>query len=82
MRFAPVGLLVIRAWVQEGSEWPLRAEIRLTADTARGLERELVLSEPAAVEALVRAWLAEVLAGPTATDLTPSQGDTTDGTIP
>jgi hypothetical protein len=60
---APVGLLVVRAWVEEGSGRPLRVEVRLTADSGRGFERELTFSEPAAVEALVRAWLDDVLAG-------------------
>jgi hypothetical protein len=64
MRFAPVGLLVIRAWLEEGSESPLRVNVRLTADTDRGFERELAFSEPEQVETLVREWLAEVLAGP------------------
>jgi hypothetical protein len=57
-----VPLLVLRAWVEDGSERPLRVEVRLTADSGRGFERELVFSEPAAVEAVVRAWLADVLA--------------------
>jgi hypothetical protein len=65
MAAAPVGLLVIRAWVQEGSERPLRVEVRLTADTARGFERELAFSESGPVEALVRSWLEQVLAGST-----------------
>jgi hypothetical protein len=56
-------LLVIRAWVQEGSERPLRVEVRLTADSGRGFEGEFVFSEPAAVEALVRIWLDDVLVG-------------------
>ncbi len=63
MAVAPVGLLVLRAWVEGGSERPLRVEVRLTADSGRGFERELMFSEPAAVEALVRAWLDGVLAG-------------------
>jgi hypothetical protein len=62
MAVAPVGLLVIRAWVEEGSERALRVEVRVTADTARGFERELAFSESGPVEALVRAWLAQVLA--------------------
>jgi hypothetical protein len=37
--------------------------VRLTADSGRGFERELMFSEPAPVEALVRAWLDDVLAG-------------------
>jgi hypothetical protein len=59
MAIAPVGLLVIRAWVEEGSEQPLRVHVRLTSDTGRGFERELVFTEPAPVEALVRGWLAQ-----------------------
>lgn len=58
----PVAMVVIRAWLEDGSEEPLRVGVRLTADTARGFERELMFSESAAVEALVRDWLAEVLA--------------------
>jgi hypothetical protein len=52
---AGVGLLVILAWVEEGSRRPLRALVRLTADSGRGFERELMFSEPAPVEGLVRA---------------------------
>jgi hypothetical protein len=48
---------------EEGSGRPLRAVVRLTADSGRGFERELMFSEPAPVEALVRAWLDDVLAG-------------------
>ena len=62
MAVAGVGLLVIRAWVEDGSERPLRVEVRATADSARGFQRELVFSEPAAVEGLVRAWLEQVVA--------------------
>jgi hypothetical protein len=61
MTVAPVGLLVIRAWLEEGAEHPLRVEVRMTADTGRGFERELVFSEPEPVGALVEAWLGEVL---------------------
>lgn len=63
MAVARVGLLVIRAWVEEGSEQPLRAVVRLTADSGRGFEREPMFSEPVAVNALVQAWLDDVLAG-------------------
>ena len=61
MTDAPVGLLVIRAWLEDGAEHPLRVVVRTTADTGRGFERELVFSEPEPVSALVYAWLAEVL---------------------
>jgi hypothetical protein len=63
MAIAPVGLLVMRAWVQDGSERPLRVQVRVTGDVRHGFEREEVLSESTAVEATVRAWLAAVLAG-------------------
>jgi hypothetical protein len=59
---APVGLLVMRAWVEEDSQHPLRVEARLTTDVARGFERELTVSGPAAARELVGSWLADVLA--------------------
>jgi hypothetical protein len=62
MAVGEVGVLVIRAWVEEGSARPLRVEVRVVADGGRGFERELVFSEPEPVEQLVRAWLADVLA--------------------
>jgi len=58
----PVGLLVIRAWIEEGAQQPLRVELTLTADVERGFERQLMFAEPTAVEAFVRTWLLEVLA--------------------
>jgi hypothetical protein len=67
---APVGLLVLRAWLEEGSERPLPVEVRLTADSGRGFERELMCSEPAAVEALVRGWLDDLVAGEYASSTT------------
>jgi len=57
------GLLVIRAWLEEGSEQPLRAHIRLTADVSRGFERGMTLAEVDAACQTVRAWLEEMLAG-------------------
>jgi hypothetical protein len=63
MAVVPVGLLVIRAWIEEGSERPLRVEVRQTADSGRGFEPELMFSEPVAVQALVRDWLDDVLVG-------------------
>ena len=44
MAIAPVGLLVIRAWVEEGSQHRLRVVIRLTGDSWGGYEREVALS--------------------------------------
>jgi hypothetical protein len=48
--------------VEEASDQPLRVAVRLTSDAHQGFERELHFSEPAPVEALVSAWLADVLA--------------------
>jgi hypothetical protein len=59
----PVNLLIIRAWMQEGSARPLRVEARLTGDVGHGFEREMAFSESEPVETLVAAWLAEVQAG-------------------
>jgi hypothetical protein len=58
-----VGVLVMRAWIEEGSQRPLRVEVRVTADSGRGFEREVMFSEQGQVEQIVRAWLADVLAG-------------------
>jgi hypothetical protein len=63
MATEPVGLLVIRAWAEEGSERPLRVVVRLTGDSRRGFDRELVFSDPAQVEAMVGQWLAQVAEG-------------------
>ena len=63
MTVAQVGLLIIRARIEGGSPCVLRADVRLTADTTRGFERELRLSEADAVAEVVRVWLADISAG-------------------
>lgn len=55
-----VGLLIIRAWIEEGSSEPLRARIRVTNDVAAGIERTLTLTQPEEVAATVQAWLIEI----------------------
>lgn len=55
------GLLIIRAWIEEGSSEPLRAQIRLTGDVSIGFERELTLARTEEVCAAVREWLADIL---------------------
>jgi hypothetical protein len=57
------GLFIIRAWVEPGSSSPLRAQIRLTADVANGLERGLTVAREEEVIEAVQAWLSEMLAG-------------------
>lgn len=54
------GLLIIRAWVEEGSSEPLRAQIRLSTDVSTGFEREMTLARSEEVCATVQAWLADI----------------------
>ncbi len=55
------GLLIIRAWVEQGSPKPLRAQIRLTTDVAAGFASEMTLADVRAVSSAVEAWLDAVL---------------------
>ena len=57
------GLLIIRAWIEEGSSEPLRAHIRLTTDVSSGFEDSLTLSQVPAVCEAVATWLGNVLSG-------------------
>lgn len=56
------GLLIIRAWVEDGSPEPLRADVRATTDVSAGLDRAVTLARAEDVGATVQTWLAEVLA--------------------
>ncbi len=58
------GLLIIRVWLEAGSEEPLRAKIRLTDDVSVGIERTLTLARPGAVEELVNGWLRGMMGDP------------------
>jgi hypothetical protein len=53
-------LLIIRAWAEEGSLEPLRANLRLTTDVSAGFQRTLTLARTEAIEAAVHAWLQEI----------------------
>ena len=55
------GLLIIRAWIEEGSSEPLRAQIRLTTDISTGIQNTLTLARPEEVCATVEEWLARIL---------------------
>ena len=55
------GLLIIRAWIEEGSSEPLRAQVRLSTDVSTGFERTLTLARPEAVCDTVQEWLADIL---------------------
>ncbi len=58
------GLLIIRAWVEEGSSAPLRAQLSMTSDVAAGMEHSSVHSDVADVGIEVEGWLREILRGP------------------
>lgn len=62
MRRDHTGLLIIRAWIEEDSSQPLRAQLRRTTDVARGLGPPLNLTTDERVAEAVRAWLAAVRA--------------------
>jgi hypothetical protein len=54
-------LLTIRAWCEEGSEHPLRAEIKLADDVAFGFRSTLTFAHADAVIEAVRDFLDGVL---------------------
>jgi hypothetical protein len=54
-------LLIIRAWVEVGSEQPLRAQVNVTGDISVGIERTLTLTQPDAIHELLDTWLHDVL---------------------
>ena len=62
------GLMIIRAWVEEGSREPLRVQLRLTTDVSKGFEQTLNLSDVETASAAVERWLSGVLAEPTSPD--------------
>ena len=51
------GLLVIRAWFEEGSARPLRATVRVTADVAAGLQQAITFTDAESVCRAVEEWL-------------------------
>jgi hypothetical protein len=55
------GLLIIRAWTEEGSTEPLRAELRISMDVSAGFERTLTLAKTDEVCAAVKEWLADIV---------------------
>lgn len=58
------GLLIIRAWIEEGSSKPLRAQLRLTSDVSAGIERSQTLTSVEDVSVAVQEWLADILGRP------------------
>jgi hypothetical protein len=55
------GLLIIRAWIEDGSEDPLRAQVSVTHDVAGGIEHTLTLVRAADVTQVVDDWILEML---------------------
>ena len=58
------GMLIIRAWIEEGSSEPLRAELRISSDVSGGFDRTVTLSQTRAVCDTVLEWLDDVLEEP------------------
>jgi hypothetical protein len=54
-------LLIIRAWVDQGSSKPLRVQIRLTNDLTIGLGSQMTFADIHAVSAAVETWLEDVV---------------------
>lgn len=62
------GLLIVRAWTEDGSSEPLRFSIRQTTDVSIGFRSAVTLTDADATAEVVRLWLQDVLdaAGPLA----------------
>ena len=57
----PCGLMIIRAWIEDGSSEPLRAQIRISTDVSAGFERTVSLARAEDVSTTVQGWLADML---------------------
>jgi hypothetical protein len=51
------GLLIIRAWVENGSSDPLRAHLSITTDVSAGIQDEQNLVDIDTVCSVVQGWL-------------------------
>jgi hypothetical protein len=69
-------LLIVHAWMEPGSDRPLRAHMRATADVEAGFGRDLTLSNIDAACDGVRDWLERVVRG--ANDPDPGATDTSE----
>ena len=59
-------LLTIRAWCEDGSQTPFRAQIRIATDVSSGFGPTLTLTETDSVLDAVRMFLEDVLGSPDA----------------
>ena len=55
------GLMIIRAWLEEGSSEPLRVQVRVSTDVTTGLEHTVTFARVDEVCAAVREWLDEMV---------------------
>ena len=58
---SPTALLTIRAWCEDRSDDPLRAEIRLTKDVSFGFQHQVTVAHTEKAVEVVRAFLDGVL---------------------
>jgi hypothetical protein len=59
-------LLTIRAWCEDGSQTPFRAQIRIATDVSSGFGPTLTLTDTESVVDAVRMFLEDVLGSPDA----------------
>lgn len=64
MPHEPVGVLILRIWLEQDSPRPFRAHIRMTADVGLVPSTSLYLAEPGEVVEVVREFLERVSDGP------------------
>jgi hypothetical protein len=58
-------LLTIRAWCEEGSNSPLRAQVRSTSDVSSGFRSAVTVTDIDEAVRAVRVFLEEVVRSPT-----------------
>lgn len=57
MTTGATGLVIIRAWVDQESSEPLRAQVRFSRDVSAGFDRTLAFTRAENVAAVVQEWL-------------------------
>jgi hypothetical protein len=60
---APVALLMIRTWQEDGSEQPFRAQIRIATDLSSGFASSVNVAQRDSVLEIVREFLDRPVAG-------------------
>ena len=57
--------MILRVWIEDGSELPLRAQVSMTHDVESGIERTLTVVHPVDVTRVVDDWILDMI-GPAA----------------